>query len=461
MVKSNDTRTAQDVASAALIVTYINIVLYALCYQLQRPVEPFLVQQLSKDGSSNGDVTRTYGQLQSFFSTIQTIGSPLVGILLDRLGVRLASTIVFASSAMSYYILSIATTLPALFYSKIPTALQHAFLVAQAVAAIACQGDEAARAQALGRVTTAYTIGATLGPAMGGYLAEHGDLYVGAKLAVAGSILSVVLSLLFLPDEAASKVPNGSTSSDVPVVGNHDNSNNIDSDDKIIKKKRSFIEELKHSAEIATRSGLWPLLVIKVISGVASSMFDTALPIVLTQQLHFDPAALGIMMSSSMFASAAFGVVGIHMVTKMLGAIGMIQWSLLLRPVLNFFVATIVSSSITPMEFVPTSLTTTTLMIATTTLRGLSSHALSTGLTTRSTGIVSTQEQGTLLGLEHGLFSMARIAGPTLGTGIYTWTGNSFWAVAVACGCTDVSLLAVLTRVTWHTNSNNNKNKHP
>ena len=461
MVKSNDTRTAQDVASAALIVTYINIVLYALCYQLQRPVEPFLVQQLSKDGSSNGDVTRTYGQLQSFFSTIQTIGSPLVGILLDRLGVRLASTIVFASSAMSYYILSIATTLPALFYSKIPTALQHAFLVAQAVAAIACQGDEAARAQALGRVTTAYTIGATLGPAMGGYLAEHGDLYVGAKLAVAGSILSVVLSLLFLPDEAASKVPNGSTSSDVPVVGNHDNSNNIGSDDKIIKKKRSFIEELKHSAEIATRSGLWPLLVIKVISGVASSMFDTALPIVLTQQLHFDPAALGIMMSSSMFASAAFGVVGIHMVTKMLGAIGMIQWSLLLRPVLNFFVATIVSSSITPMEFVPTSLTTTTLMIITTTLRGLSSHALSTGLTTRSTGIVSTQEQGTLLGLEHGLFSMARIAGPTLGTGIYTWTGNSFWAVAVACGCTDVSLLAVLTRVTWHTNSSNNKNKHP
>ena len=461
MVKSNDTRTAQDVASAALIVTYINIVLYALCYQLQRPVEPFLVQQLSKDGSSNGDVTRTYGQLQSFFSTIQTIGSPLVGILLDRLGVRLASTIVFASSAMSYYILSIATTLPALFYSKIPTALQHAFLVAQAVAAIACQGDEAARAQALGRVTTAYTIGATLGPAMGGYLAEHGDLYVGAKLAVSGSILSVVLSLLFLPDEAASKVPNGSTSSDVPVGGNHDNSNNIDSDDKIIKKKRSFIEELKHSAEIATRSGLWPLLVIKVISGVASSMFDTALPIVLTQQLHFDPAALGIMMSSSMFASAAFGVVGIHMVTKMLGAIGMIQWSLLLRPVLNFFVATIVSSSITPMEFVPTSLTTTTLMIITTTLRGLSSHALSTGLTTRSTGIVSTQEQGTLLGLEHGLFSMARIAGPTLGTGIYTWTGNSFWAVAVACGCTDVSLLAVLTRVTWHTNSNNNKNKHP
>ena len=461
--------TAQDVASAALTVTYINIVLYALCYQLQRPVEPFLVQQLSKysgsgsGSSSSGDVTRTYGQLQSFFSTVQTFGSPLVGILLDRLGVRFASSIVFGASALSYYILSIATTLPALFYSKIPTALQHAFLVAQAVAAIACQGDEAARAQALGRVTTAYTIGATVGPALGGYLAEHGDLYVGAKLAVAGSLLSVVLSLLFLPDKAgASQKLNGTTTtttsslSEVPV-GVHP-----DRDDKmLLKKKRSFLDELKHSAEIATRSGLWPLLVIKVISGVASSMFDTAMPIVLTQQLHFDPAALGLMMSSSMFASAAFGVVGIHMVTKALGAIGMIQWSLLLRPILNFFVATIVSSPVTSTEFVPATIATTSLMIGTTTLRGLASHALSTGLTTRSTGIVSTQEQGTLLGLEHGLFSMARIVGPALGTGIYTSTGNSFWAVAMACGCTDLSLLSVLTRVSAPANADPYKNKHP
>ena len=73
-----------------LFITYVNLILYAVCYQLQRPVEPFLVQQLAKGGSES-DVTRTYGQLQSFFSAIQTVGSPLVGILLDRVGVRLAS----------------------------------------------------------------------------------------------------------------------------------------------------------------------------------------------------------------------------------------------------------------------------------------------------------------------------------------------------------------------------------
>jgi predicted MFS family arabinose efflux permease len=449
MVKS--TTAAQDVATAALWITYVNIVLYALCYQLQRPVEPFLVKELSKSGSSSGDVTRTYGQLQSFFSAIQTIGSPLVGILLDRVGVRFASAIVFAASAMSYWILSNATTLSSLFYSKIPTALQHAFLVAQAVAALSCQGDEAARAQALGRVTTAYTIGATLGPAMGGYLAEHGDLYVGAKLAVFGSALSVLLSLLFLPNETASKEKAGA------LPDQHDDESLPA--EKSATKKRSLMEELKHSAEIATRSGLWPLLVIKVISGVASSMFDTTLPMVLTQQLHFDPAALGLMMSCGMFAGAAFGVVGIHMVTQALGAIGMIQWSLVLRPILNCFIAAIISSSPTASNAVIASMT-TSLMIGTTTMRGLASHAMSTGLTTRSTGAVSPQEQGALLGLEHGLFSMARVVGPALGTGIYTTAGFSFWAVAAACGCTDLSLLMVLARTKTQINAGR-KNKHP
>ena len=446
---SRPTTAAHDVANSALWITYVNIVLYALCYQLQRPVEPFLVQSLSKSGSS-GDVTRTYGQLQSFFSAIQTVGSPLVGILLDRVGVRFASTIVFASSALSYWILSQTTTMAFLFYSKIPTALQHAFLVAQAVAALACQGDEAARAQALGRVTTAYTVGATLGPALGGYLAEHGDLYVGAKLAVAGSILSVVLSLAFLPNEAASKRKGDS----LPDL-HGDVSHSVDS----TAKKRSLLEELRNSAEIATRSNLWPLLVIKIVSGVASSMFDTTLPMVLTQQLHFDPAALGLMMSCAMFAGAAFGVVGIHMVTQALGAIGMIQWSLVLRPFLNCCVAAIISMSSNAGGMDTTSVA-TSLMIGTTTIRGLASHALSTGLTTRSTGAVLPHEQGALLGLEHGLFSMARIGGPSLGTSIYAASGSSFWAIAAACGVTDFSLLVVLA-LTASQISTGRKNKHP
>ena len=109
-----------------LAIVYVNIALYALCYQLQRPVEPFLVEQL---GASPAGLAR----LQSFFAFVQTVGSPLVGRMLDVIGARAGFVVVFAASALSYALLATATTLPLLYLSKLPTLLQHAFLCAQAV----------------------------------------------------------------------------------------------------------------------------------------------------------------------------------------------------------------------------------------------------------------------------------------------------------------------------------------
>ena len=118
--------------SSEVIVTYVNIILYAISYQLQRPVEPFLVKSLihnTDDGQSKETKSnQTFGTLTSFFS----FGSPLVGILLDRLGPRRTSILVYLGSAASYAILSQAASPLWLYCSKIPTILQHAFLVGQA-----------------------------------------------------------------------------------------------------------------------------------------------------------------------------------------------------------------------------------------------------------------------------------------------------------------------------------------
>ena len=420
-----DAGNSKDSSSVALWVTYVNIILYALCYQLQRPIEPFLVQQLSANAADAESVTKTYGQLQAFFSTVQTIGSPLVGILLDRVGIRRASAMVFAASAASYAILSVATDMNLLFYSKIPTALQHAFLVAQATAATSTAGDDAARAQALGRMTTAYTIGATIGPAVGGYLAESGDLYLAAKLAVVGSLLSVALSLLFLPNVPSPKAGDAAaataTSTTIPTN----------------QKKKSFLDELRHSGEIAARSVLWPLLVVKVVGGVAASMYSTALPMLLTQKLHFDPAQLGLSMSSSMFAVAAFSAVGMAPLTNLLGASGLSKIGLGLRAVLGIVIALVVSAT-----FGGDSVMMQVIVVSV--LHALASHALATGLTTQTTGVVDAQEQGTLLGLEHGLFSLARIGGAPMGTALLAAGKEGFWLVASACGAVDISLVALL-----------------
>ena len=88
----------------------LNIVMYAFAYQLQRPVEPFLIKSLS-EGADAKTVAKTYGRLQSFFQAAQTIGSPIVGALLDKIGARYCSVIVFLASALSYAILASSTTL--------------------------------------------------------------------------------------------------------------------------------------------------------------------------------------------------------------------------------------------------------------------------------------------------------------------------------------------------------------
>jgi OCT family organic cation transporter-like MFS transporter 18 len=425
-----------NATNTILWITYLNIVLYALCYQLQSPVEPFLVKSLiDKNANSASDdsslnVSRTYGNLQSFFQAMQTIGSPLVGILLDRLGIQKTSALVFLASALSYAILAMATDLTGLFYSKIPTVLQAAFLVAQATATTALQADSshtastmaAARAAALGRMTTAYTIGATLGPTIGGNLADHGDYSIGAKLAVAGSLVSVLLSLWFLPN-TAKKQPKSQENK------------------KVAEAERSFLQELKHSGKLLVRSGLWPLLMIKVLGGVIASMHSTAVPLIMTKELGLEPSQLGLVMSSCMFAVAAIGAFAMAPLTQLLHSsrlFGMIQLGLLLRALMGCGLAWIVSAML------PEDYRLLYSVIGVSICHALASHTLATGLTTQTTGMVSKEELGSLLGLEHGLFSLARIIGPTLGTRLLEWKG--LWSVEITCGLVDV-LLATLAMV--------------
>lgn len=424
-MSSNSSSNDSSHNNTVLWVTYLNIVLYALSYQLQSPVEPFLIKKLSEEAGEGEDINRIYGNLMSFFQTIQTIGSPLVGILLDRIGIRYTSAVVFIASATCYSILAVAYDLNTLFLSKIPTMFQAAFLVAQATAATTTGNDAAARAAALGRMTTAYTIGATLGPTLGGYLAKQGDFYIGAKLAVVGSLISVGLSLAFLPDGNRPQQDAGKKEEDKPALA----------------KKGSFLDQLRNQISIGLRANLWPLLMVKMLGGVVASMHSTVMPLVMTQQLKYEPSHLGLSISCSMMAVAAFGAVGMAPITNLLGPPKMTYSGLLGRALMGLCMAAVVSMNILAgttvdrvlVQIVPISI-----------LHALSAHILATGLTTQTTGAVAPEEQGSLLGLEHSLFSMARIGGPKFGTMLMEAGSGGLWPVESACAFSDVLLTMAL-----------------
>jgi MFS family permease len=101
---------------------YTLVVLYALCYQLQRPIEPFLVDTLVQgaDGDvSENESAKAFARLSSVFAVAQSFGSLGFGFILDRWGVRTGLAINFAACAMSYHILSITDTIELLYLSKV------------------------------------------------------------------------------------------------------------------------------------------------------------------------------------------------------------------------------------------------------------------------------------------------------------------------------------------------------
>ena len=84
----------------------------------------------------------------------------------------------------------------------------------------------------------------------------------------------------------------------------------------------------------------------------------------------------------------------------------------------------------------------------------ISSHIHATSLTTLTTGAVSAEQRGAILGLEHGLFSLARVVGPPFGTYLLSrpvmseFTVESgfagIWGVISACVIMDAILFVCL-----------------
>ncbi|KAK3283158.1 hypothetical protein CYMTET_9134 [Cymbomonas tetramitiformis] len=175
--------------SFELWIVYINIMLYAMCYQMQVPVLPYLTKRLGSD-------TQGYGNLQMGFGVVQFFGGLLAGPLADVYSGELLLFVSFLASALCYTFTASASGMWMLYLSRIPTLLQHAVLAARII--VTGRTNEMERAKTLGYIGLAYGIGFAFGPAIGGWLGSHW-LFLTAWVAVGGSLLSLVLLAFYLP----------------------------------------------------------------------------------------------------------------------------------------------------------------------------------------------------------------------------------------------------------------------
>lgn len=387
-----------------LWIVYLNVALYATCFQIQRPLEPFLVDKLIKNGAT--DSGQEYAKLQSFFSIIQMVGSLISGRMLDRFGVKGGFVVNFVACALCYGLLSQATTLPILYASKIPSVFQMGFLCAQ-VAASQVTSDGPERVQALGRLTMSYTVGSVLGPTIGGFLGASGDYYFGAKLAVVGSVISIFLTFL-LPNDIQQK-----------RVG-EDGSNTSGS-----SKTKKTLPSIWNVISL-----VWILLSAKVITSVANAMATTVFPIVLKNNYHVDEKGLGMIMSASSAFNAVVSGLFLAPLTSWLGGdLSFVIFNCLLAMTTLSLVQGLATLEKFSTSFGP--LYGMLSFVGVGFAISIFQYVLATTITSESTTRVGPDSKGTLLGLEHSLFAAARVASPQLG--IYILQSNGISAVCIAC----------------------------
>lgn len=378
--------------SRTLVLVYVNIALYALCFQMQRPIEPFLTKKLNGDDAS---LAVEYGKVQSFFGIMQTVGSFFFGLILDRIGGKMGFLVVFLSAFVSYATLSTATTMQALYLSKVPQMFLHAFMVAQLVITQEAAPDD--RARALGYLMGSYTVGATIGPAIGGFLGASGDHYFGAKIAAAGSLLSAALVLLY-PNRGASP--------------------------SAAEGKVHRVGALTGIRLVLTNSVVLSVLLTKLVSTTTSSMIQGLQPVIFMQKFGMQEGGMGAYMSTAMAFNALCGWFAVGALKDRFDR-GPLVFGCLLWISCCYLLLAVVAPGSWLLEAVadviPVHQAVPWMVVAV--LASMASFIRGTVFTDISTSSVPDNLKGTLLGLEHGIFSLSHTITPRLGTSLYTSIG--------------------------------------
>jgi MFS family permease len=180
----------------AVWLCYANLAVYSMCFWIQSNVLPFLIKEY-------GGGMAEFATVSTVFSIIQTVGSLYFGRIADKFGYKTALYIATAASAISYFCLGQATSLPLIIASKIPCVAQHAYQGSQVV--IARSTSKVTRPTAMARLGIAYGFGMVIGPKVGGIVQEAWKEHATANVACACSVASLLLIFL-MPDPSRTDV---------------------------------------------------------------------------------------------------------------------------------------------------------------------------------------------------------------------------------------------------------------
>lgn len=262
------------------------------------PVLPTIMNELHISGS-------VVGYMVAAFAITQLIVSPIAGKLVDKIGRKVMIVVGLFIFGLSELLFGIGRSIEILFISRMLGGVSAAFIMPAVTAYIADITTLSQRSKALGYMSAAISTGFIIGPGIGGFLAEFGTripFYAAGILGFVAAILSLILlkePTRALDDQEAAPSILGSV--------------------KRVISPLYFI----------------PFVLIFVLSfGLAA--FESLFSLFVDHKFAFTPSDIAIIITGSGIVGALAQLLLFDWLTKKMGEINVIRYSLILSAVLTF-----------------------------------------------------------------------------------------------------------------------------
>ncbi|QTB25578.1 MFS transporter [Lysinibacillus sphaericus] len=281
-----------------LAILLSNLFIAFLGIGLVIPVLPTIMNELHISGS-------VVGYMVAAFAITQLIVSPIAGKLVDNIGRKVMIVAGLFIFGLSEFLFGLGRSIEILFISRMLGGVSAAFIMPAVTAYIADITTLSQRPKALGYMSAAISTGFIIGPGIGGFLAEYGTrvpFYAAGVLGLVAAIFSFVL--LKEPTRAGDK-------EDTPTS-------------MLGSAKRVF-------------SPLYfiPFILIFVLSfGLAA--FESLFSLFVDHKFAFTPSDIAIIITGSGIVGALAQLLLFDWLTKKMGEINVIRYSLILSAVLTF-----------------------------------------------------------------------------------------------------------------------------
>ncbi|KAF1408736.1 Solute carrier family 22 member 18, partial [Spheniscus humboldti] len=179
-----------------ILVAYLIATLELTFLFMQMGVMPYLAKSLGLDLVG-------FGYLQTTFGVLQLVGGPIFGRFADQFGTRAALILSCASGSAFFLLMSISTSIPLLFLSRLPAVFMHGLPGAQKV--ITDLTTPSQRADALGKLGLCFGIGIIIGSALGGVLSTKFGIFVPTYIGLVGNLINTTIAMVWMPLQAKPK----------------------------------------------------------------------------------------------------------------------------------------------------------------------------------------------------------------------------------------------------------------